>query len=103
MLNISAVAGNIGFALASLEPAYDCTEDQLKSIAFGAVSKQVRMESDGRRPPGIRIPISAESLFSEVVVGPREPAWVVDLVRNVTARYAEALPVRQSGLAFSRV
>jgi len=36
---------------------------------------------------GISLPVKPERLITEVMVGPREPAWTVNLVERVVARY----------------
>jgi len=38
-------------------------------------------------PKGLSIPVDVGGLISEVVVGPREHAWVSELVRDVLTRY----------------
>lgn len=43
--------------------------------------------------PGIRMPVEIERLITEVVVGPREQKWVVDLVGQILRRYNLAWPV----------
>ncbi len=45
---------------------------------------------------GIRIRINIQKLITEVVVGPREGSWVVDLVKDVMKRYDLPQLVRRS-------
>jgi hypothetical protein len=49
-------------------------------------------------PSGFGVQTSIPDLIQEVVVGPREPQWVADLVKNAMARYDVAVPVRRSAL-----
>jgi hypothetical protein len=43
--------------------------------------------SDSKRPPGVRLKTDPNRLITEVMVGPREPEWVVKLVERVMKRY----------------
>ncbi len=42
---------------------------------------------------GIRIPVDLQMLITEVVVGPREEKWVIELVEKVLLRYELSAPV----------
>ncbi len=42
---------------------------------------------------GVRVSIDVGKLIKEIVVGPREQEWVVNLVGKVVERYDLALPV----------
>jgi hypothetical protein len=43
--------------------------------------------------PGKRIPVDLETLVAEVVLGPREEEWVLELVEKIVERYGLSVPV----------
>jgi hypothetical protein len=57
-------------------------ESEVRVIIMGFSNDPSR-----RRKLGVRIPVDTGRLIAEVVVGPREPKWVIHLVKQVMKRY----------------
>lgn len=47
-------------------------------------------------PRGRRLGVRLQDLVTEVVVGPREPAWIADLIQRLMARYELSKPLLRS-------
>jgi hypothetical protein len=54
-------------------------------------------------PFGLAVPVDLDVLTDEVVVGPREPSWVCQLVSDLINRYGLKMQVRQSQLLKPRL
>ena len=54
--------------------------------------------SHPRKTPelGLRMAVELEDLVTEIVVGPREPKWVVQLIKNLLSKHELTQPVVQS-------
>ncbi len=63
-------------------------ESEVRAMIF-----EVRNDRAARRKIGIRVPIDVEKLMTEVMVGPREQEWVVQLVEKIMKRYKFSHPV----------
>jgi len=78
---------------------WDCSGNELRRICEDAVFSSVERESIALTPTTVSVEIDMESLVEELVVGPDQSNWVVDLVRQlVNCRYHLPKEVRRSGL-----
>jgi hypothetical protein len=61
-------------------------------------TKELGLPSTFQIPVGISVPVNANELISEVMIGPREQDWVQPLVEGVAKRYALSASVTRSTL-----
>jgi len=73
--------------------------DTKKACIKAVADSLERSRLDGM-PPGIRLQVDLVTLFDEIVVGPRQPDWVAQLLRKLVGRYDIMKPVRPSELVY---
>lgn len=56
-----------------------------------------------RLPHGIPVPIDLQNTITEIMVGPREPEWVRNLIAKILKRYNLPQKVHMSTLLKARV
>ena len=98
LVDLRGVANDIVDTLKALYPTWDIPNDNLRSICLQAVVSWRERDRFRRTAPGVDITVDLTRLIDEVVVGPKDPRWVVGLVKQVMARYAIPRCVRQSEL-----
>lgn len=70
-----------------------CSRKDLSYKHESEVRAMIMGYKPGAKKVGIRVSIDVSELISEVIVGPREKPWVVELVQNVMKRYKLSPPV----------
>jgi hypothetical protein len=73
----------------------------MQQIVIGAIMRSAREGYIKAMPPGIGIEVELPTLIHEIVIGPREPEWIVDLVEGMLGRYGISIPTKRSELRFN--
>jgi hypothetical protein len=85
------------------EPIFSHTfEADIRRAAPDALNKWEEELQLAQVPAGIAAKADLASLVDQVILGPKEPEWTLDLVRSIAERYKLTATVRSSDLRYSQ-
>jgi hypothetical protein len=79
---------------------WEVSESELQRVCQQAVFASSERGYLEAMPKGIPLKIEIESLVEELVVGPDQPSWVVDVLRALVSRFGLSKSVRPSSLTY---
>ena len=97
-INLAQLTKDFARTLGEVYPLWKYEGADLPMIMLRAINRGHAEEYVKNTPSGFGVQTSIPDLIQEVIVGPREPQWVADLVKNAMARYGVTVPVRRSAL-----
>jgi hypothetical protein len=96
-INLTQLTKDFAQTLSEVYPLWKYDGADLSMIMLRAINRGHAEEYVKNTPSGFG-QTSIPGLIQEVIVGPREPQWVADLVKNAMARYGVTVPLRCSAL-----
>ena len=97
-INLAQLTKDFARTLGEVYPLWKYEGADLPMIMLRAINRGHAEEYVKTTPSGFGVQTRIPDLIQEVIVGPREPQWVADLVKNAMARYGVTVPVRRSTL-----
>ena len=97
-LDLGRLANQFVKALRQTYPSMKCDDEAVQQFVATAILRSAREDYIKAMPRGIGIEVELQTLVREIVVGPREPEWIAELVKSVLSKYDMSLPVKRSAL-----
>jgi hypothetical protein len=76
-------------------------EEDMRKAVPRALNRWMAEFQLSQIPKGITVKVDTVQLIQEVIVGPREPEWVFDLLQEIVKRYRLVAVVKWSALRYS--